>query len=138
LRVGRSVTSRGQVREAGEGADPRMFYRTAVILSDLSDGPVRSALDANANVHDAAAAHIVVTNIQQLSERDGTWLDRFPADYFDLVLVDEGHHNAAPSCERVFQRFAQARVISVTATPFRADEQPVEGDVIYRYTFRAA
>lgn len=61
-----------------------------------------------------------------------------PSDYFDLILVDEGHHNAAPSWQRVFERFPQARVMSLTATPFRSDEQPVEGDVVYRYSFRAA
>ena len=39
----------------------------------------------------------------------------------------------------MFARFPEARVISLTATPFRADEQPpVEGDTIYRYTFRRA
>src|SRR5581483_1412742 len=59
-------------------------------------------------------------------------------DFFDLILVDEGHHNAAPSWQYVFERFPNARVLSLTATPFRADEQPVEGEVIYRYSFRDA
>jgi len=44
--------------------------------------------------------------------------------------VDEGHHNAAPSWRNVFERFPGARVISLTATPFRADEQPIEGELI--------
>jgi DNA repair protein RadD len=38
----------------------------------------------------------------------------------------------------VFGRFPDARVLSLTATPFRSDDQPVEGEVIYRYTFRDA
>lgn len=44
----------------------------------------------------------------------------------------------APTWQQVFERFSEARVLSVTATPFRADEQPVEGETIYRYTFRDA
>ena len=41
----------------------------------------------------------------------------------------------APSWQRVFERFPDAKVISLTATPFRADEQPVDGEVIYQYSF---
>lgn len=52
--------------------------------------------------------------------------------------MDEGHHNAAPSWQNVFGRFPEARVLSLTATPFRSDDQPVEGEVIYRYSFRDA
>jgi hypothetical protein len=38
----------------------------------------------------------------------------------------------------VFIRFPNAKVISLTATPFRADDQPVEGEVIYRYPIAEA
>jgi superfamily II DNA or RNA helicase len=47
--------------------------------------------------------------------------------------VDEGHHNAAPSWRNVFKHFPHAKVLSLTATPFRSDDEPVLGDVIYRY-----
>ncbi len=138
LVIAPNLTIRDQIAAAVDATNPRNFYRTAGVLTDFSAGPFRSVLNADANVHDADDAHIVVTNIQQLNERGARWLDNFPPDYFDLILVDEGHHNAAPSWQRVFERFADARVISLTATPFRADEQPVEGESIYRYTFRAA
>lgn len=138
LVIAPNLTIRDQIAAAVDATNPRNFYRAAGVLSDFSAGPFRSVLDAGANVHDADDAHIVVTNIQQLNERGARWLDNFPADYFDFILVDEGHHNAAPSWQRVFERFADARVISLTATPFRADEQPIEGESIYRYTFRAA
>jgi DNA repair protein RadD len=138
LVIAPNLTIRDQIAAAVDATDPRCFYRTAGVLSGLSAGPFRSVLNADANVHDADGAHIVVTNIQQLNERGARWLDKFPADYFDLILVDEGHHNAAPSWQRVFERFPQARVVSLTATPFRADEVPIEGESIYRYTFRAA
>jgi DNA repair protein RadD len=38
----------------------------------------------------------------------------------------------------VFRRFPDAKVVSLTATPFRSDEQPLEGDLIYRYPFAKA
>lgn len=39
----------------------------------------------------------MVTNIHQLAERADRWLPQFEDEFFDLILVDEGHHNAAPS-----------------------------------------
>ncbi|WP_432430673.1 DEAD/DEAH box helicase [Salinilacustrithrix flava] len=114
------------------------FYRRTNVLADLSSGPFRAELDADANIHDCHNAHIVVTNIHQLAERAEGWLSQFPADFFDLIVVDEGHHNAAPTWQNVFDAFPLARVISLTATPFRADGAEVAGESIYKYTFREA
>jgi superfamily II DNA or RNA helicase len=139
LAIAPNLTIRDQIARDVDASNPENFYRRAGVLTDLSRGPFRATLDASANVSDTRDAHIVVTNIHQLAERNaGRWLANFPEDFFDLIIVDEGHHNAAPSWQNVFARFPQARVISLTATPFRADEQPVEGDTIYRYTFRRA
>ncbi len=138
LVIAPNLTIRDQIAEAVDATSPNSFYRRAGVLADLSAGPYRSVLDADANLHDADEAHIVVTNIHQLAENNERWLPNFADDYFDLILVDEGHHNVAPTWQRVFERFPNARVVSLTATPFRADEVPVEGEVVYRYTFRRA
>jgi superfamily II DNA or RNA helicase len=117
------------------------FYRRTGVLdnSTLQRGPFRAILDGpEANIADCNEAHIVVTNIQQLASSAERWLPEFPDRYFDLILVDEGHHNVAPSWQRVFERFPEAKVVSLTATPFRSDEQRVQGQVIYRYPFRDA
>jgi superfamily II DNA or RNA helicase len=138
LVIAPNLTIRNQIADAVDITNVEGFYRRAGVLADLSAGPYRAVLDADANLGDCDEAHIVVTNIHQLAERAERWLPHFAEDYFDLILVDEGHHNAAPTWQNVFQRFPNARVLSLTATPFRADEQPVEGDIIYRYTFRQA
>ncbi len=138
LIIAPNLTIRDQIVQALDVSNATSFYRTQRVIDDPGAGPFRAVLNADANRSDADVSHIVVTNIQQLAERDGSWLEQFPRDYFALILVDEGHHNAAPSWKRVFERFGDARVISVTATPFRADEQPIEGESIYRYTFHAA
>ncbi len=54
-----------------------------------------------------------MTNIQQLASRAARWLPAFPERYFDLILVDEGHHNVAPSWQAVFERFPEAKVIGL-------------------------
>ena len=80
----------------------------------------------------------MVTNIQQLASSADRWLPQFPPNFFDMILVDEGHHAAAASWQKVFRRFPNAKVVSLTATPFRADERPLEGEVIYEYPFARA
>ncbi len=138
LVIAPNLTIRDQLADDLNVASKDCFYRRTGVLHDFNDGPFRAVLDAEANLGDANDAHFVVTNIHQLAQRVDRWLPHFAPDYFDLILVDEGHHNAAPSWQRVFEHFPDAKVVSLTATPFRTDEQPVEGDVIYTFTFREA
>jgi DNA repair protein RadD len=138
LVVAPNLTIKTQIADAIDVARPESFYRRTGVLRSFDDGPYRAVLDRDANLSDCEDAHIVVTNIHQLAENASRWLPHFAPDYFDLIIVDEGHHNAAPSWRNVFERFSDAKVISLTATPFRSDEQPIEGDVIYRYPFREA
>ncbi len=55
-----------------------------------------------------------------------------------MIMIDEGHHNVAPSWTKVFDRFPNAKVVSLTATPFRGDGSRPVGKVIYRYPFTRA
>ena len=115
------------------------FWTSTRVLANTSHGPFTAVLDGkDANIHDCENSHIVVTNIQQLASRADRWLPAFSRDFFDLIMVDEGHHNTAPSWERVFDHFPNAKVISLTATPFRSDGREVRGKVIYTYPFRTA
>lgn len=115
------------------------FWTSARVLPDACQGPYTAVLDGHdANIHDCEDSHIVVTNIQQLASRADRWLSAFPEDFFDLILVDEGHHNVARSWERVFERFPNAKVVSLTATPFRGDGKEIVGERVYIYPFRTA
>lgn len=130
-----------QIRDQLVGAftpgDPRCTYTRFAVMHDLTEGPYVAALDDQANRSDLDNSHVVVTNIHQLTDA-GRWMADLAPDYFDLIIVDEGHHNAAPTWQGVFRKFPDAKIISLTATPFRADDQPVEGDVIYRYPIAEA
>jgi len=117
------------------------FWSKCRVLSSeaMKTGPYVAVLDSiDANIYDCDQSHFVVTNIQQLASSADKWLTQFTDDYFDMILVDEGHHNVAPSWKRVFDKFHNAKVISLTATPFRSDQQVVEGDLIYKYSFKSA
>lgn len=117
------------------------FWRKYSVLDaeTMLGGPFVALLDgAEANIHDCVKSHIVLTNIQQLASSADRWLPQFSKDFFDLILVDEGHHSAAKSWQAVFDRFPDAKVINLTATPYRADNKRVEGELIYRYSFKRA
>ncbi len=134
-----NTTIRDGVASALNSSSARAFLRKAEVLSDFSHGPFRAILDGpNANLSDCADSHFVVANIQQLASRADRWLPQFPDDFFDMILVDEGHHNAAQSWTRVFERFPKAKVVSLTATPFRSDGKRLLGEVIYRYSYTQA
>jgi DNA repair protein RadD len=115
------------------------FWKRTGVLSDFSAGPFAALVDGpKANMDDCVNSHLVVANIQQLASRTDRWLSQFPPDFFDLVIIDEGHHVAAESWQKVVRSFPHAKFVSLTATPFRGDNQDLLGDVIYRYSFTRA
>ncbi len=117
------------------------FWHKCNILSPeiMTAGPYLAVLNSeDANIHDCDNSHFVLTNIQQLVMNTDRWLSQFSDDYFDMILVDEGHHSAAVSWMNVFRKFAEAKVVNLTATPFRSDQKDIEGDLIYKYAFRSA
>jgi DNA repair protein RadD len=117
----------------------KCFWRRMRVLEDgdMIAGPYVCTLETG-NVSVCEQSHIVLTNIQQLATNADKWLNQFPADFFDLIIVDEAHHGVASSWKLVFARFPDAKVINMTATPFRSDRQELEGDLIYRYPFKSA
>lgn len=139
LVIAPNVTIRKSIAEALDLASPECFWTKTRVLSNFRRGPFLAVLDGpDANIHDCTESHFVLTNIQQLASSADRWLPQFPPNFFDLILVDEAHHNVAASWKKVFQRFPEAKVVGLTATPFRGDEQPLAGEVIYRYSFTRA
>lgn len=47
--------------------------------------------------------------------------------HFDVVIVDEFHHAAAPSYDRLLHRLEPVELLGLTATPERADGMPILG-----------
>lgn len=139
LVIAPNLEIRRGISTAFDVAGRECFWTSTRVLTDVSHGPFTAVLDGqDANIHDCENSHIVVTNIQQLASRADRWLPAFADDFFDLILVDEGHHNVARSWERVFERFPNAKVVSLTATPFRGDGREISGERVYAYPFRTA
>lgn len=54
------------------------------------------------------------------------------------LFIDEAHHAEAPTWKTFKARFVERTVLQFTATPFRADGQPLDGKIIYVYPLRQA
>ena len=64
----------------------------------------------------------VFASIQSLNNLD---LSTMPVDKFDMVIVDEFHHAAAATYERVLTHFEPRFLLGLTATPERSDGRPI-------------
>ena len=110
------------------------FYdRFGVLSADAEFPEVAVVQSGRTNMDDIRHADVVVANIQQIAGEDNRWLDELSNDFFDLILVDEAHHNTAESWRQVKRRFPAARIINFSATPARADGDLMEGQVIYSF-----
>lgn len=134
LIIAPNLIIRDNIRRELNVSDPNCFYVKRGVFTP-KNGPYLSELKTGANLHDCDAAHIVVANIQQFSGAKNKWYEALPADYFDMILVDEGHHNVAESWAKLFDHFKNAKVVSFTATPMRSDGKVVAGERIYRFGY---
>lgn len=138
LVVAPGISIAGQLAADFNPSNPGMFYQKCQVLAD---GPYPEPVEirgTTVNRGDLDEAQVIITNIQQLQGESNRWLQSLPADYFDLILFDEGHHSVADSWETLKARFPRARIVNFSATPLRADGQIMAGRVLYSYPiFRA-
>ena len=66
----------------------------------------------------------VFASIQSLN---ASGLAHIDSTHFDVVIVDEFHHAAAPSYRALLDRVAPVELLGLTATPERSDELPILG-----------
>lgn len=64
----------------------------------------------------------VFASIQSLSARG---LEALAPDHFDVVIIDEFHHAAAASYDRLLSHVQPRELVGLTATPERSDGQPI-------------
>ncbi len=117
----------------------KCFWRKRGVLKneDMIGGPFACTLHSG-NISICKKSHIIITNVHQLATNTEKWLKKFPNDFFDLIIIDEAHHSPTKSWKQVLSHFPNARVVNMTATPFRSDQQEIEGELVFRYPFKRA
>jgi superfamily II DNA or RNA helicase len=125
---------RGQLGNDLRGNSPTNFYERCAVMPARAAFPETAIIaTGRVNLDDIRHCDIAVANIQQIAGEENRWLDDLGPDFFDLILVDEAHHNTAASWQQVKQRFPNARIVNFSATPTRADGQLMEGEIIYSF-----
>ena len=64
----------------------------------------------------------VFASVQSLKNVD---LNELPPDHFDVVIIDEFHHAAASTYERILEHFKPKVLLGLTATPERTDGKDI-------------
>ncbi|WP_221088242.1 DEAD/DEAH box helicase [Deinococcus aquaedulcis] len=80
---------------------------------------------------------VVVASPPSVSPREGK-VARPPEGLFDLILVDEAHHEQAPTWQTLLECFPGARRVLCSATPFRNDRQALGARIVYHYPLEQA
>ena len=64
----------------------------------------------------------VFASIQTLANQD---LVAMQSNYYDVIIIDEAHHVAAPSYQKILSHFKPRELIGLTATPERGDGKSI-------------
>ena len=78
--------------------------------------------------------NIIFSTIQSLHK--DKYLKKFNNDFFDYIVIDEAHHAAAKTYQKVLNYFKPKFLLGLTATPFRTDEKEIlpsfESNIVYQ------
>lgn len=118
---------------------PNNFYLNFDIFDRVEELPIVAEYQKKIPVSIYNKCDIVVVNIHKLQERfTKSLLKHMPKDFFDLIIIDEGHHSTAKTWIDAIQYFDKAKIIKLTGTPFRADGEIITGTEIYKYPLSSA
>ena len=114
----------------------------STILAESARYPVVGVLEHKFETADALTAFFepcnVVVTTSHIAGQFPTHLQERISELCTHLFIDEAHHAEAPTWKRFKAHFGQRRVLQFTATPFRDDDQLIDGKIVYRYPLRQA
>lgn len=114
--------------------------RTINAISDDVLSPIVHRIDgrnAAVDVQAIEASNVTIATPAALTQLDDNELEAFAA-HFSHLIFDEAHHVAAMTWGRIRNAFGSKPAIYFTATPFRLDQQRLEGKIIFNYSLSQA
>ena len=82
-------------------------------------------------------AHVIVTTSRIAGSCEPA-VQEAMAGQCSHLFIDEAHHAEAPTWSTFRNRFSEKRVLQFTATPFREDGKPLDGEIVYAYPLKKA
>jgi len=130
----------GVLKEAGSYVPTENERRNnfqQALLSESAERPLVCSLEhipqTVEEVDDLAQrAQVIVTTSSIAGQCSAEFQERL-ADRIPYLFIDEAHHVEAPTWRGFKERFHDQHVVQFTATPFREDDQPLDGDIVYKY-----
>ena len=81
--------------------------------------------------------HVIVTTSSIAGQCTREMQERM-AKVCTHLFIDEAHHAEAPTWAAFKERFKERKILQFTATPFREDGRPLDGDIIFKYPLKKA
>jgi len=81
--------------------------------------------------------NVIVTTMCIMGQCSAEVRERM-AERCPVLFIDEAHHIAAETWSECKENFEAKKILQFTATPYRNDDKPVGGDIIYNYLLRKA
>jgi len=81
--------------------------------------------------------NVIVTTSSIAGQCESAIQNRMAA-HCPYLFIDEAHHAEAPTWSVFRRKFAKYRVVQFTATPFREDGKPIDGDIVFKYPLKKA
>jgi superfamily II DNA or RNA helicase len=80
----------------------------------------------------------VIVTTSNIAGQCATSVQEHLAYHCPYLFIDEAHHAEAPTWAAFKERFKSRKVLQFTATPFREDGKPLDGEIIYKYPLKKA
>lgn len=119
--------------------NPQNFWIERKIFKSPQQLPTVIEYGTDTSLEVLNAANLVILNVHKLQTRlDSSLIRKVPADFFDMIIIDEAHHSVANTWVEAMHYFSNAKIVKLTGTPFRPDNKQICGDLIYRYKLSQA
>ena len=129
-----TATLRNQIAEKFERLG---ILQTKGILSSESLRPVVGRLEHTIKSKQDAISFVKNTNVIVATPQIFSYLSN---DVYETIvescshlIIDEAHHSAAKTWNRILSSFWNKRTLLFTATPFRQDDKRLPGRIIFRF-----
>lgn len=117
------------------------MLRELGVISESTPNPIVLVLSKilnNKSSLDSIKIADVVVSTPSLIARATKEIKSDLKELFTHVYFDEAHHIKADEWDQIKNLFKKSKIVQFTATPYRNDKKPIEGEVVYNYPLSKA